>query len=378
MISCHVSDRHAFPAVVKRRAFTLVELLVVIAIIGILIALLLPAVQAAREAARRSQCLNNLKQLGIAAHNYHDAHKSFPLGMELCKEPSLTVATFFVRLLPYVEENGLADLWTYPDVNWSGGRPESAFPNMDVNVTGDVTTSRAATVVPTFICPSDRFESNPFLLGTIGNAPSGFGSTSSNGCFPGYYSASSYAGNYGQGSFYLQNSQFAIRPNGVFFLSGPSDQLAPPPVGNKLHKLADNHQNLAPVSVARITDGTSSTFMMGEKYHEDPVFDSWTSNNSGFKMYQVSAWAWQGGVKGAAALFCSSAVPIDEDVSYWSTTPDIGAQDKRFNSWGSGHPGGVNFVFCDGSARFISDTISDIALSRMSTRDGGEVGNDDQ
>lgn len=358
----------------NRVAFTLVELLVVIAIIGILVALLLPAVQAAREAARRSQCLNNLKQLGIAAHNYHDAHRSFPLGMEMCAGPSLTVATFFVRLLPYVEESSLADEWCTADPDWKAGRATDAFKTM--NVTGDPATSRAATIVATFLCPSDRFTANPFLLGTPGSSPTAFGSTGNTGCVGGYYSATSYAGNYGEGSYYLQNSQFQIRPNGVFFITGPSSDLY---FDGEIKNNGDNwnHQNLAPVSIARVTDGTSSTLMIGEKFHEDPEFDA-TSSVSGFKMYQASTWAWQGGVKGTAALFCSSAVPMNEDVSYWDDlgTPTL-AQDARLNSWGSGHPGGVNFVFCDGSARFISDDISQVALTRLSTRNGGEVNTED-
>src|SRR5687767_10121672 len=91
-----------------RPAFTLVELLVVIAIIGILIALLLPAVQAARESARRAQCANNLKQIGVAVHNYHEARKSLPP----CRLAGGTGwATFFVLILPYMEQEQVYDLW---------------------------------------------------------------------------------------------------------------------------------------------------------------------------------------------------------------------------------------------------------------------------
>ena len=352
----------------RPRGFTLVELLVVIAIIGILVALLLPAVQAAREAARRSQCLNNLRQLGVAAHNYHDAHKSFPLGMEMTDGLSLTRSTFFIELLPYVEEEALYDQWSFPDKRWSGGRPESAFETL--NVTTDPATSRAASPIATYVCPSDRFASNPFL---IDSSPSAYGGARDCGGLKGYYSATSYAGNYGVGSYFFHNTLFPIIPNGIFFVSGASPSLASlnPP-------LVASHQDLSPVSISRIEDGTSSTIMMGEKFHEDPVFDARTSNNSGLKMYQVSAWAWGGGLKGAAMLFCSSAVTMNADISYWSDISDeLQQQDCRFNSWGSGHPSGVNFVFCDGSARFINDNISDTALTRLSTRNGGEVNSDD-
>src|SRR5688572_28762224 len=93
------------------RGFTLVELLVVIAIIGILIALLLPAIQAAREAARRSQCVNNLKQYGIALHNYHNSHKSFPTGWEVREAPIGYFANANTKLLPYFEETSLHGIY---------------------------------------------------------------------------------------------------------------------------------------------------------------------------------------------------------------------------------------------------------------------------
>jgi prepilin-type processing-associated H-X9-DG protein len=165
---------------------------------------------------------------------------------------------------------------------------------------------------------------------------------------------------------------FPIRPNGIFFATGSSPLLAKGGTpGSALHELADDHRNLS--AVAKVPDGSSLTLLMGEKLHEDPVFDSWNSFHSGFKMHKVSTWAWAGGLKGAATVFCSSAVPMNRRVSYWSATPALLAQDSRFNSWGSGHPGGVNFVFCDGAARFISDHISQLTLSQLSTRDGVEV-----
>ena len=94
-------------------AFTLVELLVVISIIGVLIALLLPAIQQAREAARRSQCLNNLKQIGVAALNYHDSRKGFPIGRVMCHH-----GTWASELWPYLEESGLVSLWDREKAFW--------------------------------------------------------------------------------------------------------------------------------------------------------------------------------------------------------------------------------------------------------------------
>jgi prepilin-type N-terminal cleavage/methylation domain-containing protein len=340
----------------KRSAFTLVELLVVIAIIGILIALLLPAVQAAREAARRVQCLNNLKQFGLAAHNHHGAKKSFPLGMEMMDGLNNAKATFFVRLLPFMEETSLYSKWD--------------FSNPANNVTADPLTSRAATPISDFVCPSDQFTENPFKLAGPAAA---FPSTSTSGAVDGVYSPTSYAGNYGEGSYFTKFSQFNIKPDGIYFLTGADSQLAQP--GGALHALADNHRNLQPVKIKDISDGTSSTLMMGEKYHKDDFFDTWTSNNSGLKMYQLSAWAWAGGMKGSAFLFCSSAVGLNQSMRFYTASPDIGSQDRRFNGYGSGHIGGVCFLLCDASVRFIADSIDQVTLARLSTRAGGEKAN---
>src|SRR5689334_4833467 len=109
------------------RGFTLVELLVVIAIIGILIALLLPAVQAAREAARRTQCLNQLHQLTLAAQNYHVARKAFPLGMEMMDGLNYTKATFFIRLLPFVEETALYAQWDFNNPSANVSTPQATY-----------------------------------------------------------------------------------------------------------------------------------------------------------------------------------------------------------------------------------------------------------
>jgi prepilin-type N-terminal cleavage/methylation domain-containing protein/prepilin-type processing-associated H-X9-DG protein len=125
----------------RRIAFTLVELLVVIAIIGILIALLLPAVQAAREAARRTQCTNNLKQIGLGFHNYHDVHKTFP--PEAIRDPTSQRWAWGTMILPFMEQRGL-----YDTINPTQYGPRDAFgvqPNHDA----------VAMRVDAFLCPSD-------------------------------------------------------------------------------------------------------------------------------------------------------------------------------------------------------------------------------
>jgi prepilin-type N-terminal cleavage/methylation domain-containing protein/prepilin-type processing-associated H-X9-DG protein len=341
----------------RRHAFTLIELLVVIAIIAILIGLLLPAVQKVRDAAARMECANHLKQLGVAVHAYENVHKAFPLGCEMMPGLNNTKSTFFIQLLPYVEQGALYAQWD--------------FNNPANNVTSSPVTSRAATPIATFLCPVDVLKENPFQL--VGSAQA-FPSQTAAGAVAGYYSPTSYAGNYGEGSYYTMFSQFPIKPNGIFFLSGSDAALKPTSQGGSLNNLCDSHQNLFGIKFRDILDGTSNTLMIGEKYHRDDFFDTWTAANGGLKMHQVSAWAWAGGMKASAHLFASAAVPMNRTtLSYTSSPNDINAQDKRFNTWGSGHRGGVNFVLCDGSVRFITDNISQVTLVALSTRSGGET-----
>ncbi len=343
----------------RRPGFTLIELLVVIAIIAILIGLLLPAVQKVREAAARAKCANNLKQLGLGAHSYEGTYQRFPIGMELRAGATTTKSTFFIDLLPHIEQDPLFKLWN--------------FSNPAANTSTTIAASRAATLIPTFICPSDQFKENPYVLVNSGATFSPATSSSGNP-YGGYYSGTSYAGNYGTGAYYTSFSQFPVKPNGMFFMTGPGNEMKPTSQGGSLHTLCDNHQNLQGVRLADITDGTTNTLMMGEKYHKDDHFDSYTSSNSGLKMHQVSAWAWGGGRKGSAMLFCSSAVGINQSAKNFSASiNNINAQDRRFNAWGSGHTGGANFVMGDGSVRFLRDTTPIQTLAILSTRAGNEV-----
>ncbi len=306
--------------------------------------------------------MNNLKQLGLAAQNYHDVNHAFPIGMEMMTGLSNAQSTFFIRLLPFLDQAGLFASWN--------------FTTPLKNVTNVASTSLAATIIPGFVCPSDQFVANPFHLPGA-NDPTplalAFPQATACGAIPGMYSATSYAGNYGVGASYVKNSAFPIVPNGVLFLTGSDPQLAVP--GGALGPLVVNHQNLPAVNFKRITDGTSSTLMIGEKYHSDWLFDTLTSDNSGLKMYQVSAWAWSGGMKGAAQIFCSSAVGLNNNVGVYFVGGMIseGAQDRRFNGWGSGHPGGVNFLLCDGSVQFIIDAVDPTVLTGLSTRAGNEI-----
>ncbi|MFG0262600.1 MAG: DUF1559 domain-containing protein [Novipirellula sp. JB048] len=211
----------------RRQGFTLVELLVVIAIIGVLVGLLLPAVQAAREAARRMSCSNNLKQIGLAMHNYHDSLGSFPAGAY----PSCCYGTWVPLLLPYMEQGSLAE--QYVDWGNTSGTSYSSVPN-----TTNVTTKRIAA----FSCPSD-LDNEPFS-----------GITNH-----------SYAVNYGNTGF-LQQSTL----NGVTFRGAP---FAP---------------DLTKFKFRDILDGTSSTLMVAEVRQgqgRDLRGFLWWRDASGFQAY---------------------------------------------------------------------------------------------
>lgn len=344
----------------RAAGFTLIELLVVIAIIAILIGLLLPAVQKVREAAARLQCSNNLKQLGLAMHNYESTNSAFPLGQELMPGGQQTRRTFLIELLPYMEQNALYSQWD--------------FNNPSTNTSNDPQTARSATVIRSFLCPSDTIEPNPFQLFRSPNGPPpGFnvGGNSTSNFTPGWFAGTSYAGNYGTGSYFLKNTIYPVNPNGILFMTGPDAALTPGVAGSSISTVNAPHANLPPVRINGIRDGTSNTLMLGEKHHLDPKFDQWTSRNSGYKMHQLSAWAWSGGIKGSAHLFCSSAGQLNYKVP--SSNANFDEQDLRFQTWGSGHTGGVNFCLSDGSVRFVRDSISILTLQQLSTRAAGDI-----
>jgi prepilin-type N-terminal cleavage/methylation domain-containing protein/prepilin-type processing-associated H-X9-DG protein len=334
------------PSAVRRVAgFTLVELLVVIAIIGVLVALLLPAVQAAREAARRSQCTNNLKQFGLAVANQVSAKRDeLPAGLTQDSGPYRGVS-FFVYLLPYMEQQAVFSRWD--------------FKNLNLNSATE--TSPTATQIPMFVCPSDEPTDRVVNFSTMPSGNHGL-------AYPGYYAVTSYAGNGGTRSYYSNDSI----DDGVFYTTGPAgicyQRTAPTP--------CERHND--PVELQQITDGTSNTILGGEKYNVDPAFDALAPNSrSGLLIHQWSLWGWTGGFKGVGHVLRSSSEPINFTAANCGTiSSGYSCQDRRLNNWGSGHPSGATILFCDGSARFMSDSTSTITLAALSTRAGDEVVNE--
>ena len=313
----------------SRRGLTLVELLVVIAVIGILVALLLPAVQAARESARRTHCANNLKQQTVAAHNYHDTHGSFPPGFILVPTRGSFAGgtTLWVELFPYLEEHNLQWVWDYSDYrnNLRGGR----------NAT-------SAHVIEVLLCPS-----HPVLVNPVDwtNMPQYWPNTAWAG---GFYGASHYGGNGGTLPWHYVS---APSEDGVFFQSSR-------------------------VRLADITDGTSNTFLFGERSHEDPEYDRLTAAFDPGSSPLVKTGTWGFAAPGGGSCVANTLgapVPINYRVPPLHNVGDWLWKMFRLSAIGSDHPGGATFAFADGSVRFIADDLPLKQLQALSTRAGQEV-----
>jgi prepilin-type N-terminal cleavage/methylation domain-containing protein/prepilin-type processing-associated H-X9-DG protein len=311
------------------RGFTLVELLVVIAIIAVLMGMVLPAVHYAREAARRASCVNNLKQLGLAAHNYDNAYDQFPTGGRLpvmVGDRPTGGTNLWIALLPYFEQQNLYNNWNYNDnrANVAGGRD-----------------ALQAQVIGILLCPSDPVETVVELPAEAYRAPA---------WCRGFYGMTSYGGNAGTRSLDTGPPPAfpGISRDGIFFLESC-------------------------VRLADITDGTSNTLLFGERFHRDPEWDSRQrvvqpgidSLEHAGKWGMVAA---PGGIMGNLTLH--TAAPINYLVPPGG---DFSAVANRLCAFGSGHPGGANFAFADGHVQFLKDSTDLLILKKLSTRRGGEV-----
>ena len=332
-----------------KRGFTLVELLVVIAIIGILVALLLPAIQAAREAARRSQCTNNIKNLAIGLHNYHDTRKRFPAGMDWpTDDPTFSgpwhvgVWGWSFHIFPYIEETGLHDLLAQqPNPTPPNRQSKRTLSQVFEDAAGDAghpAILALQTQLSIFRCPSDE---TPGLLpaeisgGTgvinyrqyapIDDVPNGFEPATSN-----------YVGS--RGFFYDRYCYTSGKKKGNITVPSPGN------CDNTGIFFADSK-----VAIKNITDGTSKTFLLGERD------------------YRCNAASWIG------------ADPAEHDLKrgYFQTAvtyydlnkPELPQGDPSLplgpgygfraceSGFGSVHPGGAHFAMADASVHFISDEI---------------------
>jgi prepilin-type N-terminal cleavage/methylation domain-containing protein/prepilin-type processing-associated H-X9-DG protein len=306
---------------VPRRGFTLIELLVVIAIIAVLIALLLPAVQAAREAARRAQCTNNLKQIGLAMHNYHDSNGCFPFALIQANDKY----SCFTGILPYMEQS-----------------PLFASYNTNLSPRNEGNTTTSGTTIATYMCPSVTVPySKPDISVKDYLAPTSYATSNGN----------AYADLYSRRHLYGQ-------PTGV--ITGASTTNSGD-TANPLTTVA-----CPAISVGSITDGSSNTLLAGEQdYGLKNDFFSSTNARAGMLRGGQGVWA--------------HGYPRGLNFSTWGklnhhlVTTDNTSEDSGIYAFRSQHPGGVNFAFADGSVRFIKDSISKPIYRGLSTRAGGEV-----
>jgi prepilin-type N-terminal cleavage/methylation domain-containing protein/prepilin-type processing-associated H-X9-DG protein len=306
----------------ERSAFTLIELLVVIAIIAILIAMLVPAVQKVRTAAARTQCANNIKQLGLAVHAYHDAAKRLPPNAKSLAyswaadsvQPGPTTWSWIARILPYIEQGTLASQHGIPD-----GTLGKAKPGL-------------ASVIPTLLCPADG-GNLPNPASDWANIPGiPMGLTNYRGC-----SGSNWGINTGATfttAFPVSDPDPAVGKDGL-------DR------GNGIFYRTDGNRRL---TFQKILDGSSNTFMIGESRHS---FDQ-----------HCGGWAYPNYVHGTCAIPLNYADPGNA----YNNWPN------RY-SFQSKHDAGANFCFGDGAVRFVSNGINSQTYRGLATIRGGETVN---
>jgi prepilin-type N-terminal cleavage/methylation domain-containing protein/prepilin-type processing-associated H-X9-DG protein len=344
----------------RSRGFTLIELLVVISIIAVLIALLLPAVQSAREAARRSQCVNNLKQIALSCFNYESAQGAFPMGNRYiddscynntspgsCDQDCWFGYSAFALVLPYIEGNAISNAFNYNLISSSKSN----------------TTARYAQVA-TYVCPSDLPST---ASGGSGTAQGSYGM--SRGTQENIYL------NWAAASFPDPAAEQPKKCNAA--------------LGNGMFGAE------ASVKISRVTDGTSNTTFFGDvsrfKNQPESVFNTWywtvaygprSLNGFGAVLIQTGAFTYPR-INSPPDIAGDDTNTVFSCGSGNATSPDWLINCPKaltLGQWAfrSNHAGGVNMAFADGSVKFIKQTINDKTWQALGTRSGSEVVSADQ
>lgn len=337
-----IADRRRLAGMKSVSGFTLVELLVVIAIIGVLVGLLLPAVQAAREAARRMSCSNNMKQLGLALHNYHDTFGRFPTAARgevraaggWCRQPS-----WFVQIMPFMEAGAMVEGAAFEDTTFDGANATWAGPNRHWRAMDEGR-------VPGFFCPSSTLpQSYPQDTNASTQALGAPTSISPQ--------TSDYAGNAGVAvrggtlntvaDVYHWGWGGPVTDNGFF--------------GSRFRFQTPTATNPFPGQItkfASIFDGTSHTIAVGEQGAPVNNIDDHRASSGFGGLWSCGT----GTISAQMANYVVTRFPINYTGGHWtSTAPQASRRTYNNSAFRSSHPGGAQFVFADGSVRFLTDSI---------------------
>jgi len=344
----------------SKRAFTLVELLVVIAIIGILIGMLLPAVQQVREAARRTQCLNNIRQLALACHNYESAHMNFPPGCNWNSSSSddqrgATVrpdpgsatggqrVAWSVFILPFIEQNNLESLFRNATGNWDTNWWDAVLPNSN--------TACASGSIPAFQCPSDE-----------------------GGEFNRHYTQLSAV------SPFTKSNYVAIAGAGDGIERGDMDNFNLPQFSRIWGIFAKNSRT----TFAEISDGTTNTILLGERATRTNVA---SGDTGGFEAGAGAVWSGVGNSNNdypradtSTGELGTSGDSVSKDWAVFghmfSESPNnwsINGRDTPRGVASSFHPGGASVALGDGSVRFLNENLNVSTLGVLVRMADGNV-----
>jgi prepilin-type N-terminal cleavage/methylation domain-containing protein/prepilin-type processing-associated H-X9-DG protein len=361
----------------SRRGFTLIELLVVIAIIAVLIALLLPAVQSAREAARRAQCTNNLKQIGIALHNYHTGHGSFPSGGTVAAAYSNTYSTTWgtwsahALMIGFLEQQ---PLYNASNFSWA----VVMGPGWRINSTV------AFSIINTFICPSDDLAPIPYppndqWNGRVNNYYASIGTTLGPGGYniqkgttglftqagPAYGVQSAIDGTsntiaFGEALIGPTSGGYHAIGRGRYFRVGTNT----PGGSSALIATPNGAYDVSTAYNAAIADlnACQAAIMSATNVNQDDKGEEWAADDFAFSLFNT--------------VVPPSSLQYSFGCCNWS--PYSGCDDGYFASANSNHPGGANFLFADGSVHFLKSSINIKTYWALGTKAGGEVISADQ
>ena len=315
----------------RAHGFTLIELLVVIAIIGVLLALLLPAVQSARESSRRALCINHLKQIGLAMHQYHDTHAVLPPGKKGC-----CWGTWLVYTLPHLEQSALFNAWNSCGIN-SPGVPEGY--DLDLRYFGVANRTVTSTRLGVYLCPSDQTNA-PITAVTNGIT---YACTSQN-----------YAANFGN-TIVIQTDFQDVRFAGAPFVDIGS------PLGDY------DRPGRKTVGFSAFLDGLSHTTLLSEVIvgqGQDLRGFSWWGDAATFEAYLTPNSSFPDVI--FSAYYCINQPPNPPCIAATTALPAVLAARSR-------HPGGVNVALADGSVRLMKDSIDVRMWRALSTTAGAEI-----